>query len=1381
MTAESKNSNGNFVTLRFGKTTLDVLIDTGASKSMMNENTAHRLKLKITPLQSNEYANLFSANGSRISVSGTVEVTLHLQGAIVNHTVYVSPNLLHNFLLGTDFLMANEATVNYQLGVLTLFDDLVRLPLHSRFDSVNCVKLARTVCIPAMCEAILPAVSPSAFNNKSVLLESFPQMPLNKLAVAKALAFCENNRTVCRVWNFNPHVLTLRKGLRLAKIESFDTIASIDEFHETTELPSNDSTNEETQKMSKNELDDFHRNYGFQLGPTLTDVQRYQILEVLYRHKHVFARDLSEVKECKGPPMEIELHTQRKCFRRQYRLSEEDTREADRQILEMESAGIIEPSNTPFWNSAIFLVRKKNNQKRLVVDLRELNKLIVPKLIQLPKIDELLEEINQGNPKWLSTFDLTAAFWHVSVAENSRKYLSFSGPDGRRWMFRRTPFGLANSPHALLQIVSKLFSDRRRFSTIRCYMDDVITWSVTWSEHLRQIELTLKTLESANLSCNPRKTEIGFESIEYLGYRISGSSLRLSERRIEAIGKINAPKNLKGLQRCLGMFCFWRRHIPNYAKNTFNMRQLLKKNTPFKWNTACQTELDYLKSCLTSDPILRALDPNRDIQVATDSSIYGFGWMVTQHDDDGNFYVTSYGAKSTTPAQRNYTTDDLELISVMYALKSIESFALHKHITVFTDNTHVLHFMDWKPVSRRQQRMISYLLQFNLTVRFTKGKHNLVPDALSRIFQDASDEERRHNEPRDMHSADDFILPIMTRSQTRAALDDLNTCAEPSCSTEITNAPTDTAPQLTDARDGRIELQIDHDAVNGSDGVDDPHPIPECDDTTPNDSGQQVSNTDDLINLPDICADDYETDEEFQHVYRYLQTGVLSDIPKIDKMTLLMNDRFLIEDGLLFRIDCPRRKRLARVRPVARRLCVPKVFRHEILKHMHDNCGHYSTQNLFVTLSTKFYWKTLFSDIDTYICTCNLCLRNKVNLKHRSVPLNPVDVPVDINYRIAIDHKILTRETKAGNRALLIAVEVFSGYVHIIPVPDTTAITSAKALVSRVIPIHGIMKEIVSDKGPSFMSALFKEINRLLGIHHVTSAALNPRANGMAESVVKRVSEYLKYYAKDDFNIEDTIPLVELCLRGMAHSKLELSPHEILMGRPLNLGVPCDPHVTPPDVPKDKIAYFQWLATELRRLHDAIRKSREEAKAVDKMTYDKARKVVEPHWQVGDLVLLENKKVKPGAVKVLTRQRFFGPYIIREIVQNRPGFGAAYQLVTQDGKIVKNLVTSDRLKAYNVDRTDFTKRLPRLINGPHGRPMPSKVSTGRDDKPLTEPEEDGERPLQIVSEKNVRGKKKYYVRYSDGKIYLCDWVNPVLLNLYKETKRPKRQTTVRRK
>ena len=54
-------------------------------------------------------------------------------------------------------------------------------------------------------------------------------------------------------------------------------------------------------------------------------------------------------------------------------------------------AGIIERSDTPDWNAPAFLVAKKDGGRRLVVDLRGLNEIIKPRLIQLPKIDELLE------------------------------------------------------------------------------------------------------------------------------------------------------------------------------------------------------------------------------------------------------------------------------------------------------------------------------------------------------------------------------------------------------------------------------------------------------------------------------------------------------------------------------------------------------------------------------------------------------------------------------------------------------------------------------------------------------------------------------------------------------------------------------------------------------------------------------------------------------------------------------------------------------------------------------------------------------------------------------------------------------------------------------
>jgi len=98
----------------------------------MNERTARQLHLKVTPLQQNERTYLFSANGTNILISGKAEVTLFLKGVIATQTVLISPNLQHNFLLGTDFLSSSKANICYQNGILTLLDDLVRFPPHSR-------------------------------------------------------------------------------------------------------------------------------------------------------------------------------------------------------------------------------------------------------------------------------------------------------------------------------------------------------------------------------------------------------------------------------------------------------------------------------------------------------------------------------------------------------------------------------------------------------------------------------------------------------------------------------------------------------------------------------------------------------------------------------------------------------------------------------------------------------------------------------------------------------------------------------------------------------------------------------------------------------------------------------------------------------------------------------------------------------------------------------------------------------------------------------------------------------------------------------------------------------------------------------------------------
>jgi len=161
-----------------------------------------------------------------------------------------------------------------------------------------------------------------------------------------------------------------------------------------------------------------------------------------------------------------------------------------------------------------------------------------------------------------------------------------------------------------------------------------------------------------------------------------------------------------------------------------HMRQLLKKNVEFDWTPSCQKELDYLKGCLTSDHILKPINFNRDLVISCDASIYGIGYVIMQSDDDGLLHAVRYGSYATTPAQANYSAEDLEAVGLMYALKSVEWLAQSRHVTVLTDNTAVLHIADWTPRNRRQRRMLTNIMQFNLTVLYIRGSSNTLPVCL---------------------------------------------------------------------------------------------------------------------------------------------------------------------------------------------------------------------------------------------------------------------------------------------------------------------------------------------------------------------------------------------------------------------------------------------------------------------------------------------------------------------------------------------------------------------------------------------------------------------------------------------------------------------------
>jgi len=133
----------------------------------------------------------------------------------------------------------------------------------------------------------------------------------------------------------------------------------------------------------------------------------------------VFPRTLKELKRYPNYSLELELVNNRKYYRRQFRLSENDTDEVDSQITDMLAGDIIEPCTSVDYNSCLFLVMKKNGSKRLIIDLRGVNELINHVTVQLPKISDVLHDVFRETPNYITTCDLFSGYYQILLHELS--------------------------------------------------------------------------------------------------------------------------------------------------------------------------------------------------------------------------------------------------------------------------------------------------------------------------------------------------------------------------------------------------------------------------------------------------------------------------------------------------------------------------------------------------------------------------------------------------------------------------------------------------------------------------------------------------------------------------------------------------------------------------------------------------------------------------------------------------------------------------------------------------------------------------------------------------------------------------------------------------
>ncbi|GJW89190.1 putative reverse transcriptase domain-containing protein [Tanacetum coccineum] len=138
-------------------------------------------------------------------------------------------------------------------------------------------------------------------------------------------------------------------------------------------------------------------------------------------------------------------------------------------------------------------------------------------------------------------------------------------------------------------------------------------------------------------------------------------------------------------------------------------------------------EFQVLKQKLCEAPILALPKGNDDFVVYCDASHQGLGAVLMQREK-----VIAYASRQLKPNEENYTTHDLKLGAVVFALKIWRHYLYGTKCTVFTDHKSLQHILDQKELNMRQRRWLELLADYDCEIRYHPGKANVVADALSR-------------------------------------------------------------------------------------------------------------------------------------------------------------------------------------------------------------------------------------------------------------------------------------------------------------------------------------------------------------------------------------------------------------------------------------------------------------------------------------------------------------------------------------------------------------------------------------------------------------------------------------------------------------------------
>nr|VWO96109.1 Uncharacterized protein [Ganoderma boninense] len=330
--------------------------------------------------------------------------------------------------------------------------------------------------------------------------------------------------------------------------------------------------------------------------------------------------------------------------------------------------GRIRTSKSP-WGAPFFFVKKKDGKLRPVQDYRKLNALMKKNKYPLPLMSELLDRLKGA--KYFTKLDIRWGYNNIRMAEGDEEKAAFLTNRGLYEplvMF----FGLSNSPSTFQMMMNDIFRDLVLKGKVIVYLDDILIFSHSLTEHREIVRQVLQLLRENKLTVKPEKCEFEVQETEYLGHIIGPGIIKMDPAKVTGVTSWPTPTSKRDVQGFLGFANFYRRFIKDFSAIAAPLNRLTGL-VEWIWTEAEQQAFERIKIAITLAPVLAVPNDHDPFKVECDASKFALGAELAQRQN-GQWRTIAFLSKSLSPAERNYEIYDREMLALITALDEWRHF-----------------------------------------------------------------------------------------------------------------------------------------------------------------------------------------------------------------------------------------------------------------------------------------------------------------------------------------------------------------------------------------------------------------------------------------------------------------------------------------------------------------------------------------------------------------------------------------------------------------------------------------------------------------------------------------------------------------------------------